>query len=373
MGSRRRRRTRMSGRDGDDFGGVANQRMAADPKASAWVSANAGTGKTHVLIDRISRLLLMGAKPERLLCLTFTKAAAAEMANRLNKRLAEWARASDGELKDSLRALTGAAKAPDDPAPARRLFAQVLESPGGFKIRTIHSFCESLLGRFPLEAGVSPHFSVLDERTASELMEEARDRLLLTTQRPGGEDIAAALKVLAGMVGEDGFAKLKKELAFRRGRFAKQQHRVGGIDAMIDAAYAGFGLTPGETEAAAVAMAVADGAYNVQGLRSAAAVLAGGKKTDKERSSILISWSAMNAQDRAATFVTLYMGGFLTKEGEPRDKLITKDLAAANPQAEEALLIEQGRVAEVGKRLHAVRDAETTSALIRFGGALLAE
>ncbi len=156
--------------------GTNEQRAAADPERSVWVSANAGTGKTHVLVDRIARLLLAGTPPGRILCLTFTRAAAAEMANRLGKRLGSWAAMDDAGLAPALEDLMdGKAKA-ETLVRARRLFADILEVPDGLKIRTIHSFCESLLGRFPLEADVAPHFSVIDERTAAELRAEARDR-----------------------------------------------------------------------------------------------------------------------------------------------------------------------------------------------------
>src|SRR5690606_13877484 len=140
------------------------QRRAASPEVSAWVAASAGSGKTQVLTDRVLNLLLEGTPPGRILCLTFTKAAAAEMAIRLGERLRHWATQPDRELEKSLFDLTGAPVEPELVARARRLFARVLDAPGGIPIQTIHSFCQSLLARFPLEAGVVPHFELLDER-----------------------------------------------------------------------------------------------------------------------------------------------------------------------------------------------------------------
>ena len=131
-----------------------NQSLASDPDASAWVSANAGTGKTAVLVRRVLRLLLAGVKPERILCLTYTKNAAAEMENRLLKELANWATDSTEGLRKRIEALTGAASKPDLIDRARRLFARTLEAKGGLKIYTIHGFCERILQRFPLEAGI---------------------------------------------------------------------------------------------------------------------------------------------------------------------------------------------------------------------------
>ncbi len=128
------------------------QRVAADPGASVWVGASAGTGKTKVLTDRVLALMLAGSDPGRILCLTFTKAAAAEMSNRLNTRLAQWAVAPDGALAESLTELLGRAPDKDLSDRARRLFARVLDTPGGMKIETLHAFCQSLLRRFPIEA-----------------------------------------------------------------------------------------------------------------------------------------------------------------------------------------------------------------------------
>src|SRR5262245_9847463 len=156
----------------------ANQARASDPAASAWVSANAGTGKTEVLVKRVLRLLLAGFGPESILCLTYTKTAAAEMQNRLLDDLAEWATTEDGTLRDSLAKPRGRTPEGDELRDARRLFALALEAKGGLKIHTIHGFCERLLQRFPLEAGVTPHFKVLDDRKQALLRKEAFDYVI---------------------------------------------------------------------------------------------------------------------------------------------------------------------------------------------------
>jgi len=127
---------------------------AARPDRSTWLSANAGSGKTRVLTDRVARLLLEGVEPQNILCLTYTKAAASEMQNRLFKRLGGWAMLDEPSLRAELSEL-GAERIPDL-ATARTLFARAIETPGGLKIQTIHSFCSSILRRFPLEAGVQP-------------------------------------------------------------------------------------------------------------------------------------------------------------------------------------------------------------------------
>ena len=155
----------------------AAQRPAANPGLSLWVAASAGTGKTKVLTDRVLALLLNGTRPERILCLTFTKAAAAEMANRVHERLGKWAREDDESLARSLEGLTGAPADGETMSRARRLFTDVLEVPGGMKIQTIHAFCQSLLRPFPVDADIAPHSEVRDHRNPAEAMEAARNGL----------------------------------------------------------------------------------------------------------------------------------------------------------------------------------------------------
>jgi ATP-dependent helicase/nuclease subunit A len=151
------------------------QIAAADPERSTWLSANAGSGKTRVLTDRVARLLLAGTDPRRILCLTYTKAAAGEMQNRLFARLGAWAMLEDRQLEAQLRAL--GVEGPIEHRKARTLFAAAIETPGGLKIQTIHSFCAALLRHYPLEAGVSPRFTELDDTTDRQLMGEVAESL----------------------------------------------------------------------------------------------------------------------------------------------------------------------------------------------------
>ena len=180
----------------------ANQARASDPRASAWVSASAGTGKTEVLVRRCLRLLLAGFNPESILCLTYTKTAAAEMQNRLLRDLAEWATDKHEVLSEKLEALTGQSPDADVLNRARRLFARALEAKGGLKIHTIHGFCERLLQRFPLEARVTPHFSVLDEREQASMRREAFDATLARaaedSEGPLGKALATAMAFTSG-------------------------------------------------------------------------------------------------------------------------------------------------------------------------------
>ncbi|WP_246020669.1 double-strand break repair helicase AddA [Paracoccus subflavus] len=175
-----------------------NQIAAADPARSTWLTANAGSGKTRVLTDRVARLLLAGTAPERILCLTYTKAAATEMQNRLLRRLGQWAMLPEPDLRRELADLgegVDAAMPPPDLANARRLFARAIETPGGLKVQTIHSFCAALLRRFPLEAGVPMGFMELDDRSARALRAE-----IVETMAAQGH---AAIRDLTGLVSGD--------------------------------------------------------------------------------------------------------------------------------------------------------------------------
>ncbi len=187
---------------------------AADPKASTWLSANAGSGKTRVLTDRVARLLLDATDPQNILCLTYTKAAASEMQNRLFKRLGEWAMMDDEPLRQSLGEMGVEGAIPSEAlANARTLFARAVETPGGLKIQTIHSFCASILRRFPLEAGVSPNFAEMDDRTAAHLREAVLDEI---SSSPDG----GIIDRIGGYISEGGIVDLTNEIVRHRDRFA---------------------------------------------------------------------------------------------------------------------------------------------------------
>ena len=189
---------------------------ASDPQATVWVNANAGSGKTHVLVDRVIRLMLGGTEPSRIMCLTFTKAAAAEMANRLFERLSKWIALDDDKLADLLAEL-------GSPSPdaallerARQLFTRALETPGGLKIQTIHAFCERVLQLFPVEAGVVPHFTMLDERQSAELLQRARNAVLGKAKSDGQSPLGLALLDIANRVQPDAFDGLLNQLLSKR-------------------------------------------------------------------------------------------------------------------------------------------------------------
>ena len=180
------------------------QARAASPDAHVWLSASAGTGKTHVLTARVFRLLLQGVRPENILCLTFTKAGAAEMADRIHDRLAAWVQMEEGELFEDLEALHEDS-GPEARDRARRLFAEVLESTGGgLRIQTIHGFCQQLLTAFPLEADLPPGFRPLDQREQAALARQTLADLAVRAQDLGDDSIMEALQAISLRLGEGG-------------------------------------------------------------------------------------------------------------------------------------------------------------------------
>ena len=208
-----------------------NQARASDPSASAWVSANAGTGKTEVLVKRVQRLLLAGFKPESILCLTYTKTAAAEMQNRLLKDLAAWATMPEHELREQLEALMKRAPESGELHKARRLFARALEAKGGLKIHTIHGFCERLLQRFPLEAQVTPHFSVLDEQGQAELRRAAFDAVFARAAEDRDGALGQALARVITLTSEFYFRKVIGAVLAKR---AEMERMVAYHDGRAD-------------------------------------------------------------------------------------------------------------------------------------------
>jgi ATP-dependent helicase/nuclease subunit A len=338
--------------------GIA-QRRAADPASSVWVGASAGTGKTKVLTDRVLALLLAGSPPEKLLCLTFTKAAASEMANRIAARLAAWATAEDRVLEQELTPLLGAEPSPEQMVGARRLFARLLDTPGGMRIETIHAFCQSLLRRFPLEAGLAPHFQVMDDRDSAELLMEAREEMLAAAE---GE---ADLALVTSRLHEQRFPEVMAMLANERGRLLRVLDAQGGsVESVVEAIRRQLGFGPGDTAESLLARACADDAFPLEDCRAAMYALLGGKPSDVERGERMDFWLA-KPEERAANFA-LWQGAFLTGEGEIRARLCTKDVESGRPGTLAILQTEAERVYRLCDALRGIEAAELTAALLRL-------
>jgi ATP-dependent helicase/nuclease subunit A len=314
-----------------------SQRDASNPRDSVWVTANAGSGKTYVLTSRVLRLLLSAVRPEEILCLTYTKAAAAEMRGRLAERLAKWALADDAALRKDLEGLDGVV--PDDGMlrRARSLFAHALETPGGLKIQTIHAFCESVLHRFPKEAGVPFDFTVIEDFERDTMLMEAREKIIAAGVR--GSGLALAVETLFGLLGDFqietaivealGRQPILRKVLADLPRAKQEIRRLAGnppdIDDVLEEMVAGYTLTREDHDAVfALVKPHATGDDFIDKLW----------RIDPERAELEVLYDA-----------------FLTLDFTARKRLIKKAIAVMIPDVTERLANEAARLED----LHAVR------------------
>ena len=223
------------------------QAKASDPRNSVWVSANAGSGKTHVLSQRVTRLLLEGTEPSKILCLTYTRAAAANMANRVFGNLARWTLLDDAELAKSIEEIEGKPPRPERLARARRLFATALETPGGLKIQTIHAFCEALLHQFPLEANIAGHFEMLDHQMEAALIGEARRDMISGAAARDNRQLADAFATVLERGGETGLDNLLGEIVQKRDRLRDFIRQTVSLDEPFEDLFEEFGFRADES------------------------------------------------------------------------------------------------------------------------------
>jgi ATP-dependent helicase/nuclease subunit A len=289
-----------------------SQRRAADPGASVFVSANAGSGKTATLVNRVARLLLTGAAPESLLCVTYTKAAAAEMQTRLFQRLGEWAVAPDEKLRQELADIDAQAA---DLADARALFARALETPGGLKIQTLHAFCESLLRRFPLEADAPPGFEVADDATTAALSRRAREAVARRSLRPPHTPLTDAFGHVAVEIDLRGLESLLAEMGAKRRALGDWLKAIHGEDQLATAVWRLCGAAEPQS-LDAVRAAILQRVQNLRWRHWAESLSASPNKTDRA----LADQMLLAADgDLEALF-----GIFYTGKGERRAKLTTQ-------------------------------------------------
>ncbi|WP_206453774.1 double-strand break repair helicase AddA [Aurantimonas marina] len=346
------------------FVGIAEtsrlQQLAADPSRSVFVSANAGSGKTHVLTERVVRLLLAGAEPSKILCLTYTKAAAAEMSTRVFGRLATWATAEDTALREELARLDGTPPSDARLRAARRLFAQALETPGGLKIQTIHAFCESILHQFPLEANVPGHFEVLDDAGSAALLGEARRRLITGASRTEGDadkalPLAEAFATALSLAGEWGLDQLIGEIVRKRDAIRRHIDAAGGLDGALTLSRSALGLAPDEDEVAIVTDAVpAPGFFDEAFCRDVLTVAeTSPKATDKklvDRLNALLDPGTDAARFEALRTLCLKKDGGPYKPGSVATKWVTdffEDFVDRLQQLADHVLSMENRLASV--------------------------
>lgn len=352
----------------------AQQSVASDPNASVFVSASAGSGKTKLLIDRLLRLMLPrpnpedpacplipGTDPTRILCLTFTKAAAAEMSIRLQRTLGKWVTLPDVELDQQLRELSVPVSARNE---ARALFARVLDLPGGMRIGTIHAFCQSLLRRFPLEAAINPHFRLLEDTDAALALSDAAEAGLAACPADQIGTLASEMSLsdllglLAALRRSNGDAGPALDMARRDPAGLRRQILVRLGVSSPDAA---------DPVVAACAVIPDEG-----GLREALRrVSEEGSDAVKRNALAMLDWLALSPPERAAAWEN-WRKWFLTATGEPRKNCgLNQKFAEKYDDIVERLAVETQRVLKVDdeKRAHAL--ASVTLALLRTASPVL--
>lgn len=341
----------------------AMQRRASDPAVSAWVTASAGTGKTKVLTDRVLRLMLNGSRPDQILCLTFTRAAASVMTNRIRDELGLWATCDDKTLQAKLTRLTGRKPKEETLTRARQMFAAFLDAHGGLRVQTIHAFSQSLLRRFPIESGIPPYFDVMDDQTASEALREAQAEILKKTQQDPDSPLAKAINMITPEVAEDDFVSLISELTYRRGQLLPIFENHGGIEGTIDAVFQYMNASRDQTS-----KSMHDSLHAFQipdRLKTAADILSQGSAAEKQKAQILKDW--ISHPDKRGEMFDDYADIFLTADKEVRKRLTTKATAAA----EDALRAEAARLLEGLDAIRALNVARGTESLLRMTSAIL--
>lgn len=346
------------------------QRLAADPRLSAFVSANAGSGKTKTLIDRVARLLLDGARPEAILCVTYTKAAAAEMQRRLFDLLGGWSVLPDEKLREVLAGLEGRAADSFDAkrlSDARALFARALETPGGLKIQTIHAFCDKLLRRFPLEAKISPGFRVMEDQVAREIAGEARREVALQALKGSGP-VAEAYARLSVALDFEAFGKMFDRFEARRGFLQTYLGLQGGLGSAVADVWTVCGFDEAVAPEVLGQAMMTRLAGPIWG--EAAEVLSKGSATDIANAKVF--GEIAKAPDGAFNSA---LGAFFTEGGEGTEGTWINKSAVLKkvPRLQTALLALQDQLSRAREKVRAATIATQTADVLTLADAYLGE
>ena len=345
------------------------QARASDPAASAFVSANAGSGKTHVLVQRVIRLLLAGVPPEKILCLTFTKAAAANMAERVFTTLGHWVTLDDDALDAAIRDAGIAHSTARLRKSARELFASALETPGGLKVQTIHALCTRLLQQFPFETNVPARFTVLDDRDQTEMMERASLAVMLDASRAPDSAIGRALLAAMANAADVTFKDVVREACLSRDHFMAWTDAAGGAEAAAAQVSALLGITA-NASIEDVEREIVDGPNLPRShWEEIARALDTGARTERDNADRFRA--ALPAAGAAQ--VDEYLGVFLTDaDRTPRKSVVTKNFVRDNPAIGSRFEAEASRLGPLIEKRRAVTTRDRTEALLHIAIAVAA-
>lgn len=339
------------------------QKLATHPEYSARVMANAGAGKTYVLTARVLRLLLQGTHPGKILCLTYTKAAAAEMRSRIDEWLKNWVLMDDAELKTSLATLLEAEPNAEQIRIAKQLFSKTLESSPPPRIQTIHSFCQDVLKRFPLESGVEPYFEVVEDVTARELIKETTQILLAKVGQ--AREVSDAIDYIASIAGETKFNDVISEVISQRNRVRDLFSNFRDTEELIAKIYSSNGLARNATEAQ-----VFEEFWNFSEARMFEltrlfeALKSSKNENDNERGNILSQ--AVKQKNFGA-----YFDQFITKDNTPRKTIITQHGKKFFAEPDEVIGFEQAELLKVLESLTKIQNLEFTANVIYLAEGML--
>ncbi len=350
---------------------TALQARASNPEVSAFVAANAGSGKTHVLVSRVIRLLLNDVKPEKILCITFTKAAAANMAQRVFATLGRWVRLPDDELDVAIRAVGAPKPSAETRMRARKLFASALETPGGLKVQTIHALCTRLLQQFPFEANVPARFTVLDDRDQNDMMERANLKVLLEASANPGSQMGRALAIAMATAADMTFKDVVREACLSRDHFMAWSDGAGSIEVAMTQVALTLGIGRDE-RIEDVEREIVDGPHLPRSeWQAVAAAFDGGSPADigqaeRFRTAAMLTGAAQ---------VDAYLDIFLTESKGViglRKVLMTKTLGKLHAALAARLDAEQVRIAQLDVKRRAVLQRDRTEALLVIASAVAA-
>ena len=338
------------------------QERASNPLSSSFVSANAGSGKTHVLVQRVIRMLLDDVKPEKILCLTFTKAAAANMAERVFTTLGHWVTLDDAALDDAIRGVGIPHPSLKLRKAARELFARALETPGGLKVQTIHALCTRLLQQFPFEANVPARFAVLDDRDQNDMMERANLKVFLDASRAPDSAIGRALQTAMANAADVTFKDVVREACLSRDHFMAWADACGSTEAAAAQMAGVLGVSESD-RIEDVEREIVDGPYLPRKRwREIAGALAEGSKTDQKQADQLRAALAFTGSAQADEYLCV----FLTDERMPRSSVITKGFARDNPSVARLFENEIQRLRALIEKRRAVVTRDRTQALLHI-------
>ena len=330
------------------------QRAVSNPAVSAWVAANAGSGKTHVLVQRVINLLLDGVEPEKILCITFTKAAAANMAKRVFDTLAEWTTLDDGGLDKAIGERSSLKPDAARRALARRLFARALDTPGGLKVHTIHAFCTQLLHQFPFEANVAARFNVLDDAEHTQLLEQLTLNVLLEGADAPDGTLGRALAAAMVAAADQTFRDVVREAIAKRGTIMT----AGDRDTALANLSKSLGVDPADDAAKIEAEYFTRSLIAPSEWPALAKILAEGSKTDIDQAGRFAGLAALSDAERVVSYLQI----FCTGEGTPRKSIVTR--AIKDPALVERLCREQERICALLERRRAVACRDRSAALL---------